>query len=165
MHVRCMHAPWLRRLPMTSRCWRTPDGSKAALTLPPVAHTPVPRVTTMPTPTKRLGVRGPKGKRPNGYKFYTAEELRLLAQWVDEGRSPTEVADLLARDLSSVVRRMKQLASGGVPSSVPPRLSRLCRALHTQAACPASSVPTAVGRAGFEEAWDHAGLLRHSLAL
>ena len=72
----------------------------------------------MPTPTKRLGVRGPKGKRPNGYKFYTAEELRLLAQWVDEGRSPTEVADLLARDLSSVVRRMKQLASGGVPSAV-----------------------------------------------
>ena len=72
----------------------------------------------MPTPGERASVDGQKGKRPRAYTCYTGEELRLIAGWVEEGRPATEIAGLLGRDVSSVARRMKQLASGGVSAPV-----------------------------------------------
>ena len=72
----------------------------------------------MPPAAKRLLQHGSRGKRTRGYTFYTADELRLLAQWVDEGRSATEIASLLGRDVSSVARRIKQLAAGATQSTV-----------------------------------------------
>ena len=72
----------------------------------------------MASPARAIVSGGQQGKRPRGYTFYTAEELRLLAQWVDEGRSATGIAALLGRDVSSVARRMKQLVAGGAPPTV-----------------------------------------------
>ena len=46
-----------------------------------------------------------------GYTHYSSEELRLLAAWVDEGRTPTEIAGLLKRDVSSVARRIDRLTA------------------------------------------------------
>ena len=75
------------------------NGSSAASSLRPPAPTPVPRARSMPAPARRLLGHGARGKRRHGYTFYKPEELRLLAQWVDEGRSATEIASLLGRDL------------------------------------------------------------------
>ena len=63
----------------------------------------------MPQAGMRRAAQAPK--RASGYTHYTSEELRLLAAWVEEGRTPTEIAGLLKRDVSSVARRIDRLAA------------------------------------------------------
>lgn len=48
----------------------------------------------------------------SGYNHFSAEELRLLETWHAEGRQPVEIAQLLHRDVSTVVRRLKRQATG-----------------------------------------------------
>ena len=53
-----------------------------------------------------------------GYSHYSHDELRLLAKWTEEGRQPSEIAELLGRDVSSVARRVRRLSVGAAPPKV-----------------------------------------------
>ena len=57
--------------------------------------------------------------RPSGYTHFTASEKAFLEQWQDEGKTATEVAGLLRRDVSAVARHFKR-NSGAVPKAAQP---------------------------------------------
>ena len=46
-----------------------------------------------------------------GFVHFKPHEEESMRRWAAEGRSPSEIADLLDRDLSTIARRMKRLAS------------------------------------------------------
>ena len=69
-------------------------------------------------PKKAIKKVTKRTKERKAYCHYTQEELRLLAQWVTEGKQATEMAELLDRDLSSVWRRLERLETGETSEAV-----------------------------------------------
>ena len=68
--------------------------------------------TSTKKPMKKSSKSVMKKTKRKAFQHYTQEELSLVAKWVKQGKQPTEIASLLDRDLSSVVRRMQRLETG-----------------------------------------------------
>ncbi|CAE8720920.1 unnamed protein product [Polarella glacialis] len=66
-----------------------------------------------------------KVQKKTAFRHYSGEEKEFLAKWHEEGKTPTEIAELLGRDLSSVFRHVKAMSSKkkAKPVGRPPSLS------------------------------------------
>lgn len=66
-----------------------------------------------------------KVQKKIAFRHYSDEEKEFLAKWHEEGKTPTEMAELLGRDLSSVFRHVKAMSSKkkAKPVGRPPSLS------------------------------------------
>jgi hypothetical protein len=88
----------LSRLLVSSQ---TPINLSFLCVVAPAAAMPVMKVM------KKILKKGKVEKKVPVYTHYTDTEKALLQTWQEEGKTPTEVADLLGRDLSSVARHFK----------------------------------------------------------
>lgn len=77
-----------------------------------------------------------KIKRPSGYTLMSADEKDQLRQLQDKGKTPTQVAELMGRDLSTVNRHFKRNSGelpvskrsvGHPPSLTPKQIDRLVK--------------------------------------
>ncbi|CAE8608797.1 unnamed protein product, partial [Polarella glacialis] len=64
-------------------------------------------------------------QKKTAFRHYSGEEKEFLAKWHEEGKTTTEIAELLGRDLSSVFRHVKAMSSKkkAKPVGRPPSLS------------------------------------------
>ena len=59
--------------------------------------------------------------RPQGYHHFTAHESDFLRRWPLEGKSATEIAELLQRGVTTVRRRMRRCLAANQGGAGRPR--------------------------------------------